>query len=284
LRIPQLRLFQWPVLQSRFQLLVQALRLQLRGIQSRLVQSQPVKWGLLQIDTARVQIPQLRLLPAIQFLTVLPVKRGFTIGEIGHSTAFFPVVGLIIGLLLVIMNYFSGMFLPFSVTNVLLLVAMVVISGAMHLDGLIDSCDGIAGHRTPAERLRIMRDSRVGGFGAIGGILLLLVKFVTLNSIPRDWMGSTLILMPVVSRWAMVFAIYSFPYVRAEGLGRTFKDDVGWVQMSVATVITVIITLILFQKVWFTVLAFTLIVTTAIAAFLKNKLDGLSGDSYGAIN
>ena len=140
------------------------------------------------------------------------------------------------------------------------------------------------GHRTAEERLRIMRDSRVGGFGAIGGALFLLAKFVTLNSIPRDWIGSALIAMPVISRWVMVYAIYSFPYVRTEGLGRVFKDDVGWVQTAIATLIALLVALILFQKIWFAVLLFALILATAVALFLKSKLNGLTGDAYGAIN
>jgi adenosylcobinamide-GDP ribazoletransferase len=241
-------------------------------------------WVLARIEAARVQIPQLRVLPAIQFLSIVPVKRGFTMEEVGHSAAFFPVVGLIIGLALVVLNYFLGMFLPFSVDNVLLLVALVIITGAMHMDGLVDTCDGVAGHRTVEERLNIMRDSRVGGFGAIGGALILLVKFVVLNSVPRDWIGSALILMPVLSRWAMVYSIYAYPSARPDGLGKMFKDGVGWIQMAAATLIAVLVALVLFHKVWFSILLFVFVLATATALFLKNRLKGLTGDTYGAIN
>ena len=110
----------------------------------RVFQSRMFRWGSRQTDHARTQVPRLRFLPAVQFLTILPVRRGFTPAEVGHSTAFFPVVGLIIGLILVVINYFLVMFLPVSVANVFLLISMVIVTGAIRMDGLVDTCDGIA--------------------------------------------------------------------------------------------------------------------------------------------
>jgi adenosylcobinamide-GDP ribazoletransferase len=226
----------------------------------------------------------LRLLAALQFLTTLPIRHGFSTEEIGRSTSYFPVVGLIIGAILAGLNYAFGLILPASVVNVLLIAALVLLSGGLHLDGLLDTCDGIAGHRTVEERWQIMHDSRAGGMGVIGVAVLLLVKFVSLDSIPHNLMFYTLMLMPVISRWAMVYAIYAFPYARPSGLGKMFKDMVTRRQMVVATLITLVLAGVLFMLAGLIIIVFVLTLVTLVAWYLKRKLAGLTGDTYGAIN
>ena len=127
----------------------------------------------------------MRFLAALKFLTIIPLPSRLepTPEEVGHSLAYFPVVGIIIGLILAGLNWLLGLFLPPAVVAGLVLVFMVVISGALHLDGFADTCDGIAGHRTAEERLQVMRDSRVGAFAVIGVSLLLLVKYVLFNTL-----------------------------------------------------------------------------------------------------
>ncbi|GAG42083.1 unnamed protein product, partial [marine sediment metagenome] len=136
--------------------------------------------------------------------TIIPLPQRGKVSpeEVGRSIGYFPVVGIIIGLILAGLNWLLGLFLPPTVVNALLIVCLVVISGVLHLDGFIDTCDGIAGHKTPEERWQVMHDSRAGGFGIIGAICLLLVKWVSLNSVPGSLLMATLVLMPVVSRWA----------------------------------------------------------------------------------
>ena len=171
----------------------------------------------------------MELLAALQFLTILPVKRNFTSKQIGRSTAYFPVVGLIIGAILLGLHYLLHFLLPAGIVNALLLTVLVVLSGGLHLDGLADTIDGLAGHRTPERRLEIMRDSHIGGIGAVGLFLFLIIEYVALNSIPDKWMPFTLLLAPTVSRWAMVYSIFTYPYARPEGLGKAFKQGVvGW--------------------------------------------------------
>src|SRR5512136_510374 len=99
--------------------------------------------------------PILSLLAAFQFLTLLPIRRSFTAGQTGRSTVYFPLVGIAIGLVLAALNYLLSLVLPASVVNVLLVAALAAASGALHLDGLADTFDGIAGHRTAEQRLEI---------------------------------------------------------------------------------------------------------------------------------
>ena len=226
----------------------------------------------------------MELLAAIQFLTLWPISRNFTSEQMGRSTAYFPVVGIIIGLVLAALNYLLSWILPSAVVNILLVAALAIFSGALHLDGLADTLDGMAGHRTTEERLEIMRDSRIGGFGAIGIALFLLIEFVTLNSIPDDLKLYVLILAPTLSRWAMVNAIFVYPYARPSGLGKSFKEAVNRQQFIIATLVTLIVAVVLFRVAGLVIMALAWIIMTLFALFLKRQLKGLTGDTYGAIN
>ena len=231
----------------------------------------------------------MRFLAALQFLTAIPLpgRREFGLEELGRSTGYFPVVGLIIGLILAGLNWLLGLVLPSAVVSALLLVSLAVITGLMHLDGFVDTCDGIAGHKTVEDRWRVMHDSRAGAFGIVGVVLLLLVKYVSLNSIPASLMMVTLIFMPVVSRWAMVYAIFVYAYARPSGLGKAFKQGTGWKGFVLATLITVAVAVALiplFQLAGLLLIVSVWMITVVMATYLKRKFFGLTGDTYGAVN
>jgi len=194
------------------------------------------------------------------------------------------VVGIIIGLILAGLNWLLGLLLPSVVVNVLLIVSLVVISGALHLDGFVDTCDGIAGHKTVEERWRVMRDSRVGGFGIVGICCLLLVKYISLNSVPETSLMVTLVLMPVVSRWAMVYAIFAYPYAKPSGLGKVFKQGASWQRLTIATLIALAVAVVLARLAGLVIMFGIWVIVIAMAAYLKRKFSGLTGDNYGAIN
>ena len=228
----------------------------------------------------------MRFLYALQFLTIIsiPWRREVSPEELGRSAGYFPVVGLIIGLVLVGLDWLFGLILPSAVANALLIVSLVVITGVLHLDGFVDTCDGIAGHKTAEDRWRVMHDSRVGGFGIVGIVLLLLVKYVSLNSIPLPLMMTTLVLMPVISRWATVYAIFAYPYAKPSGLGKAFKQGTNWLRFTMATLIALVVVVGLAQLVGLAIMFLIWVMTVVMAAYLKSKFSGLTGDTYGAIN
>jgi adenosylcobinamide-GDP ribazoletransferase len=197
---------------------------------------------------------------------------------------FFPLVGLAIGLVLAAMNWLLTRILPGPPVNILLVALLALCSGGLHLDGLADSMDGVAGHRTVERRLEIMRDSRIGGFGAIGLIFILLIDYILLNSISTDLKWLTLIAAPTISRFTMVYAIYAFPYARPDGLGKAFKDGVSLSQFIPAALITLVVTGGLWGLAGLAIIAGAFILVTLTALYLKSLLRGLTGDSYGAIN
>lgn len=223
------------------------------------------------------------LLAAVQFLTVVPpvIRRAFTPAELGRAVGWFAVVGMMLGTTLAGVDYVLSLLFPAGVTAALLLVVWALMTGALHLDGFLDTCDGLFGGRTPEARLRIMRDERVGAFAVIGGALLLLVKYSCLASLTSR--TASLIVAPTLGRWGMALAVVAFPYVRPEGTGRWMKDHAGWRQLILAS-ITAIIPAILLAK-WLGLIAIALAgaAAAAVAAFTLRRIPGLTGDVYGAL-
>lgn len=223
-------------------------------------------------------------LAAVQFLTVIPLRRDVTPKELGRSLVYFPVVGLGIGAILFGLDSLFALFLPVALGSALLIVALVLLTGANHLDGFIDTCDGMVAGRSPHERLAIMRDSRVGGFGVVGVFCLLLVKYVSLLFLPGAWRLAALLLMPTLGRWAMVYAITAFPSARTEGLGQAFKEQAKWWQLVIATLIAIALSVALMKLLGLALMAAIWLTIIIAAAYLRKKLGGLNGDTYGAIN
>jgi len=227
-----------------------------------------------------------RFLAALQFLTIIsiPWRRDAQKTQIGRCVGYFPMVGLIIGFILAGLSWILRFVLPLGIVSVLSLVILVILTGALHLDGFADTCDGLSGHKTVEDRWRIMRDSRVGAFGVIGIALLLLTKFVSLNSIPGTLMMASLVLMPVASRWAMVYTVFTYPYARPSGLGKAFKEGTRWPDFTVATIVTIAIAVVSMQLIGLVILVTIWLIVVALAAYFNNTFVGLTGDNYGAIN
>jgi adenosylcobinamide-GDP ribazoletransferase len=182
------------------------------------------------------------------------------------------------------LNWLLGLLLPSALTNVLLVVSLVAVSGALHLDGLVDTCDGLAVGKTVEERWRVMDDSRAGGFGIIGVCCLVLVKYVALNNVPDNWLMPTLVLLPVLSRWAMVYALFAYPYAKPSGLGKVFKQGASRLRFTIATLIALVVAVILARLAGLVIMLAIWVIALAVAFYLKGKFGGLTGDTYGAIN
>lgn len=233
--------------------------------------------------TARVSKPLAAPLAALQFLTLTPpiVRRMFTPQEMGWAVGWFPLVGVLIGGLLGGLNWGLARVFPAGVSAALVLAAWVVITGALHLDGLLDTCDGLLGGRTAESRLRIMRDENVGAFGVAGGVLSLLLKGAALAATAHPLVAP--LLAPTLGRWGMALAVVAFPYVRPEGLGRAMKDHAGWVQATWATGIALAVAWFACGWMGLAVLSLAGMVAWVIARFALARLPGLTGDIYGAI-
>jgi adenosylcobinamide-GDP ribazoletransferase len=182
------------------------------------------------------------------------------------------------------LHWLLGLFLPMAVVNILIIIFLAAITGALHLDGLADTCDGIVSGKTIEERWQVMHDSRVGSFGIIGVCCLLLVKYVSLNNLPYGLVTHSLLLMPLISRWAMVYVIFTYPYARPSGLGKAFKQGVNWSKLVMATLITLAVVVAISRLAGLAVMLGALVIVIIMATYLKGKFAGLTGDTYGAIN
>ena len=226
---------------------------------------------------------------ALQFLTIFPtpLHHEADTKAFGQSLTYFPLVGLILGAILFGLYYGLSFILPALVINALIITTLVILTGAHHLDGLVDTCDGVIAGKSKEERLAIMSDAKVGAFGIVGAILLLLLKYVSLSSAP---ILPALLLMPTLSRWTMVSVIFTFPYAKPSGMGLAFKQGANWQRLTIATVIALIIA-VGSLKLWglalwwgLALMAALWLIIFGIASYFRSRLGGLTGDNYGAIN
>ena len=219
---------------------------------------------------------------ALQFLTIAPplIRRPFTAAELGRSVGWFSLVGAVLGACLAGVDWGLGLLFPPGVSAALLLTSWVLLTGGLHLDGFLDSCDGLFGGHTPEARLRIMRDERVGAYAVIGGVLLFLVKYACLASLLDR--TAALVVAPTLGRWGMAVSVVIFPYARAEGLGRTMKDQAGTKHAALAGLVALAAAVLTAGWVGAAAFVISLVATAAIATFVLVRLPGLTGDVYGA--
>ena len=220
---------------------------------------------------------------ALQFLTIFPTpfRRQITAESCGQSLTYFPLVGLMLGAILLGLHYGLTLILPPLVVNALIIIALVILTGAHHLDGLIDTCDGVIAGKSKEERLAIMSDSKVGAFGIVAAFLLLLLKYVSLSSAP---ILPALLLMPTLSRWTMVSAIFTFPYAKSSGMGLAFKQGANWQRLTISTIIALAVAVIILKLWGLALIAALWLIIFGIASYFRSRLGGLTGDNYGAIN
>jgi len=223
------------------------------------------------------------LISALHFLTTIPwlPHRPYSHKEMGRAVGIFPLVGLLIGAILVGVNYLLALIFPPSLVSALLLATWIALTGALHLDGFLDACDGLLGGHDVESHLEIMRDERIGAFAFAGGAMLLLIKFIALDVTPET--TSALWLAPVMGRWGMSLAIAFFPYARKKGLGRGFKDYTTWRQVALSTIIALAVAILAAQWLGLIVFGVTALTVWLCARFVMKRIPGLTGDIYGAI-
>lgn len=213
---------------------------------------------------------------AFAFLTTLPLSHPGGRSP-GRSFAYFPLVGLTIGIALTAVSHWAPFDRDLNAFCALLL--WVALTGGLHLDGFSDCCDALFVCAPPETRRRILKDPRVGAWGAVGLCLLLLGKWLALRAVPPEY----IVLAPVLGRWALVIAAARFPSVNeAEGsMGATWREGLGKRQLLIASA-TVL--LLVTQP---EIAALCLLIVAASVgsgSWAARRLGGgISGDVYGAI-
>ena len=244
---------------------------------------------------------------AIGFLTILPLAPSGGPASMASARGWFPLVGLLLGTvlasidvitLLVLGADFPGRsrgtvtYFPISTIllwSILLVVTMVVLTRALHLDGFMDSWDALLGGFDRERRMAILRDPNVGAFAVVGVICLLLVKVAAMIGLPTTGADRlpVLLLFPCLSRWAMLLTMELYPYVRSNGIGTAFFDGgqgrFRW-QLILGFVFTLVVSVTLAGMVGLVLLAAACAVAWGIGAWATRLLGGVTGDIYGAVN
>lgn len=230
-------------------------------------------------------------LEAIRFLTVLPVPlsqsppetAGDRPSPMARSIIYFPLVGGLLGAALALIDWGLHRLVPIQVAAALVLVAWMGLTRGLHLDGLADTADGLLGGWDREQRLAIMRDSRLGTFGALALFAALLLKFSLLGHLPLSWRARVLVVAPVLARWAMVQAITCYPPARQEGLGHFFRRHVKASDLILPSVVALALSLVCCGLWGLVILAGVLLMGLLFNGGVTRSVGGLTGDSYGAL-
>ncbi|MSQ14499.1 MAG: adenosylcobinamide-GDP ribazoletransferase [Dehalococcoidia bacterium] len=225
-------------------------------------------------------------LDAWRFLTSIPIPLASraTPPELGPSLKYFSLVGLVLGLLWAISDWTFRQVFPMPVATALLLAVQAITTGALHLDGLADTCDGVFLSGGPARRLEVMRDSRIGVFGAVGLVTVLLIKYSAFVSLSAEPRFVVIIGIGAISRWAIGVAVQSYPYAREHGLGTSFKMGAGPIDVIISSTVAISAAFLLFGPWGILVAAWAGLWLWISASFILSRLPGLTGDTYGAIS
>jgi adenosylcobinamide-GDP ribazoletransferase len=221
---------------------------------------------------------------AIRFLTIVPIPGREAQGRaaLGRAAGWFPLVGLGLGVALVALDRGLALAFPPLLSALLVLSLWKVATGGIHLDGLSDCLDGLGG-RDRQHRLAIMRDSRIGTFGAIGLIVYFLIALFALAEMPGAARPRVLLLAPVVGRLAPLLIGPRFrPATPDHGSGALFLSTMsGWVGPLQLIPVAALAAWLLGVGGVITMLA-ALFVVWLWSAFLAWHLGGLTGDALGS--
>ncbi len=248
----------------------------------------------------------------LNFLTIVPTGKRWCLVQpkVGNVAFWFPIIGLLIGVVLTFIYIPITHFFPHLVADALILIIYIVLTGGFHLDGFADTCDGLFGGSTREKRLDIMRDSQIGSYGTLCLICTVGLKYICLVSIDPESIaalsiifdyntikdmnplyfyacekGKVLVFMCAIGRWSQVLGAGLSSYARNEGgTGKIIVENVKTRHALFSALIPGILILLfcgikgifIFFMVFFVAVFFVL--------YIKKKIGGMTGDTLGAIN
>lgn len=218
---------------------------------------------------------------ALRFLTVIPIRRYFDETSLKRSPRVFPLVGLSIGIILFLSYSILSKFLPKDISTFITIFIWEFISGGIHLDGFADTLDGLMSRKDREGILEIMRDSRIGVFGAIGIFFILGMKYLFLNNSTLP--GLSLLLSPTFGRLLITLSIFLFPYARREGKGSVFSGALSREDLLLVFILTLVLSILLGRFLGFIAFSISSLLGYLFAIYLNWRIGGLTGDNYGAI-
>ncbi len=223
---------------------------------------------------------------ALSFLTILPSGRLEEAGkkEFAASIKYFPVVGLILGLIIAAIYSLASLKLAQQATSAIAIVSLIILTRALHVDGLADTFDGLLGGKNKEHMLSIMKDSRIGSFGAVAITSVTILKIFLLSAVTLKLKIFAIVMFPVVGRWAATYTLVTQPYVSDKvGLGSLFMDGASSRSLLISSLITVAVAAALLQKNAVFIMAAALAFVILYIKFVEVRLGGMTGDTVGAL-
>ncbi|HYA13030.1 MAG TPA: adenosylcobinamide-GDP ribazoletransferase [Syntrophales bacterium] len=225
-------------------------------------------------------------LAAIQFLTVFPFPKSFVGGEkeLEKSVPYFPVVGLLIGIIIAAFDHLICFILPFLPASVITVIALTSISGGLHMDGLADTADGFFSARPRERVLEIMRDSRTGVMGVVAVVFVIILKISLLMTLSAPLRFGIILLMPLAGRCSLVMMMRTLSYVRHEGgLATVFGKGRSWLNVLWSSVFLFAVGWIAEHGLGLAASTLSLLAAALFLVYCFRKIGGYTGDTLGAV-
>jgi adenosylcobinamide-GDP ribazoletransferase len=219
---------------------------------------------------------------SLQFLTQVPVRtERIQPHHVSDSYYFYPIIGLLVGAAAVLVRRTLMMIFPVPFSIALVLAFLIWISGGLHEDGLADVADAMGGGWTRDDRLRIMKDSRIGAFGASMLMLALLAKYAALTSMNPTRLDASIVIAQMLGRWAFLPMGY-FNLCAHEGLGSEFMKGLTARAVTVASVVSLAGTIMLCRIQGLVALALSVVIIIFASLYFRRRIGGVTGDCFGA--
>jgi adenosylcobinamide-GDP ribazoletransferase len=234
---------------------------------------------------------------AVSYYTRIPVPAllPYSADFLNASNRYITLIGWFVGAFSFSIFYLTNYIWGVSIALILSIVATIVFTGALHEDGFADVCDGFGGGFTKDRILEIMKDSRLGTYGTIGVVLIIVLKFLVLQQIlniagNEFWILLLIFTVPhAISRFTAISLIYSYPYVRKEEYSKV-KSAVEnsnirnlWIAFSFA-IIPLTALIVMSRKPWLLLIIIPLLIQRQVmGGYFKRKIGGYTGDCLGAV-
>ncbi|MDQ1387354.1 MAG: adenosylcobinamide-GDP ribazoletransferase [Acidobacteriaceae bacterium] len=225
-------------------------------------------------------------LVAAQFLTRFPVPRvRFDPDSLSRAAKFFPVVGLIIGLGASVLQRIAAPHLSHPLVALLVLTFLVLITSGLHEDGLADTADGFGGGWNREQVLTILRDSRIGSFGALALVLSVLARFLLLSSLPVNRFTAFIVSAHVLCRWTTLpLSYFLAPARESDGQGARIAQKISPASLLICTLLSFAIVFYFMRtQFWIPVLV-AFVITALSGLYYSRRIGGVTGDCFGATN
>jgi adenosylcobinamide-GDP ribazoletransferase len=220
---------------------------------------------------------------AMGFLTRFPTPRyeQFSDEDFGKGGAWYPLVGGLIGSILVLIAMVSHQFLPGAIGALFLVIVWEWMTGFLHLDGLADCGDALIAEVPTERRWEILHDSRLGTFGAVSLIFHLLGKVLTIQILVEQSSWFALLAAPVFARWVFL-AVARQPLIAQSKIGSLFQKGFKLRHFFIASVLPVVLAAYLKIQ-GLVALVIILLAALGLARFAQKRLGGINGDVFGMI-